>query len=67
MTSPIANIGIIGTGNIAQGGHGKAFLEEAACKEQTFRLWSVYSRDLGRAEAFATSYGAAATTSAFNS
>lgn len=47
------NFGIIGTGNIAQGGHGKAFQSTTSAK-----LVSVYSRDLGRAQAYATSYGA---------
>ena len=45
--------GIIGTGNIAQGGHGNAFKETAVAK-----LLSVQSRELARAQAFAKTYSA---------
>jgi predicted dehydrogenase len=47
------NFGIIGTGNIAQGGHGKAFQDTTSAQ-----LLSVYSRDLGRAQMYAAQYGA---------
>ncbi|MCB0336933.1 MAG: Gfo/Idh/MocA family oxidoreductase, partial [Bdellovibrionales bacterium] len=55
-------LGIIGTGNIASSGHAQALLSSRKAQ-----LWSVLSRDLGRAKDFARTYKAQSLTPAFDS
>ena len=54
MQKSRVNFGIIGTGNIAGSGHGRAFATTSNAN-----LLSVYSRDLSRARGFAQEHGAA--------
>ena len=60
MNRPPLNLAVLGTGGIATRAFGPALREAAGA-----RLWSVLSRDLGRAHAFATEFGAAASQAAF--
>ncbi len=56
------NFAILGTGGIAQGGHGLALQHTTHA-----RLWSVFSRDAGRANSFAQIHRAQAPKPAFDS
>ena len=61
------NFGIIGTGNIAQGGHGNAFLEGQSRRDSRAKLWSVCSREIEKARAYATTYNATSPHPAYDS
>jgi predicted dehydrogenase len=56
------NVAIVGTGSIAAGGHAPALLQT-----EHAQLWSVHSRDLGRAVEFAAQFKAQSKTPAYAS